>query len=262
MTDEVEVQVETPEFVPTPLDNVMSGEPVAEPAEEAKAETAEEVKAEEPKAEEPADDPKAEEPKEEPKEETTVPLAALKAERQERQDLQRRLDAKDNPVEEPEKKDFFDDPEGAIENLKTEMRTESDTKMLEMMMDLTIETVGEDEFNTKTSIFNDAAAKDPSLLAKISQSKNPILAAYKEGKRLEAFQEIGDDPTAYKAKLKADALEEARAELKADAETTKAAEKAEVDKVRDSLPVDIANENSSGVRGNGFTGPTPLDAIL
>lgn len=254
MSDEVNVE----EFVPADLDAVLSGEPIPETEEVQAEEPTEEPQADDAESSEEAEE-KTEEPVEESKEETTVPVSALTAVRAEKQELQRQLD---EAKKEPEAKiDLFDDPEGALENLKTEMRAEGDEKLLNAMMVLTKETVG-DDFDEKVAIFNDAAAADNSLLVKVQQSSNPILAAYKEGKRLEAFKEIGDDPAAYKESLKSELMAEIKAELKAEAEQAGADRTAKDKALQDKLPTDIANENSRGGRGTEFTGPTPLDQIL
>jgi len=253
MTDVVE------EFVPTDLGVAMGDEaPAPEPVVEVAEEAPEVVEvAEEPAVEEVADE--APEPVEAPVDQT-VPLAALKAEREQRQELQRQLDAQQmEPVEKP---DFFDNPDAAMDNLKNEMRMESDTKMLEMQMELVKQNVGAESYESTIEIFNNAAALNPALITEIQNSKFPVQAAYDMGKKLEVMEGMSNDPVAWKAKVEADALEKARAEVATERATATAEKQAEADKVKAALPVDLANENSSGTRGNGFTGPTPLDNIL
>jgi hypothetical protein len=248
----------TDDHVPTDLGEVFGESPqeeiqVVEEAEEPVAEEAQEPDAT------PADEPK-DVPAE--KEEATVPVAALTAEREKRQALQKQIDDAKEP--ESEKKDFFEDPDAALDDRDERLRRESDNKLVAALEYTARNALGDEVYDAQEAAFIEYAKDNPHVIETLKDKINPIDAALKIGKeqielksKIAELDKIGDIEE-YKAKIR----EEVKAELAADAEKSAEAKEAEAKAVKDKLPIDLANENSSGARGNSFTGPTPLDSIL
>jgi hypothetical protein len=93
---------------------------------------------------------------------------------------------------------------------------------------------------------------DPADYHKVVNSPNRYAAAVQWFARQQAQQEIGDDPAAFKEKLRAQILEELKAEQPA-APTGNGAV----------MPSNLANARNVGVRsGPAWGGPTPLNDIF
>lgn len=99
--------------------------------------------------------------------------------------------------------------------------------------------------------FKAAAAQNPALAAAMHQNPHPWKYAYEEGKRLKFANEIGNDPEAYRKKVRAEVEAEVRS-----ASPQPAAPAAPV------LPQSLAGARSAGARGTTFTGPTPMETIF
>lgn len=104
------------------------------------------------------------------------------------------------------------------------------------------------------AVFYEAAARNPALATQMHASRSPWKFAYDEGKRLKFASEIGNDPEAYRKKVRA----EVEAELKA--QTPAAGQSATP--AAPHLPQSLADARSAGARGTTFTGPTPLDNLF
>lgn len=101
-------------------------------------------------------------------------------------------------------------------------------------------------------VFKEAAARNPALAAQMHANPHPWKFAYEEGKRLKFATEIGNDPEAYRKKVRA----EVEAELKAQPTSQSSAPAAPV------IPQSLADARSAGARGTTFTGPTPFEDIF
>lgn len=92
-------------------------------------------------------------------------------------------------------------------------------------------------------------AKNPALAMQVRNSGDPWDELVKVGKRLMALDEIGEDPSAFRTKLRAEVEAEIRASL-------------QPQKPEQQLPASLAGARSAGSRGATWTGPTPLGSIL
>lgn len=99
--------------------------------------------------------------------------------------------------------------------------------------------------------FKAAAAQNPALAAAMHQNPHPWKYAYEEGKRLRFASEIGNDPEAYRKKVRA----EIEAELKAQQPQSAAP-------AAPAIPQSLADARSAGARGTTFTGPTPMENLF
>lgn len=95
---------------------------------------------------------------------------------------------------------------------------------------------------------------DPADYQKVVGSPNRYAAAVQWFKRQQAQAEIGDDPTAYKAKLEAELREKITAELQGDGQ---------VQQRQPVMPSNLAGARNVGVRsGPAWAGPTPMTDIF
>lgn len=221
-----------------------------------------EVEAVEPEAEAEPTEPVEEAPKEEPTEpeetgvevsppeieetqDTQVPLAALTAEREKRQIAEQQLAAQ-QPVE--QKKDFFEDPEGALNDQKQTF----DESLINMKVDMSVE-LAKTVHSDYAEVVEDGTWKElvqinPSLLNQSFQSSNPAGFAYQQCQSHKLMKEIGD-PTTYKDRMKAEILGEIETEA-----TAKAA--------RENLPESLASTPAATTKAPGWSGPETMEEIF
>lgn len=202
-------------------------------------EVAEETVIEETKEE--AEPPAA---KEETKEQSQVPLASLLDEREKRQAAEKRVEELE-AQKEPEK-DFFEDPEGRLKKLESDLEARTTNRFVDLTVDLARK--NHDDFDEVMAGWKELVDANPGILQQVMSSENPGEESYKIAKQYQSVQEIGD-PKEYREKLK----EELKAELLE--EMKKPDGKA--------LPESLATERNVGSRkGPEFSGPTPLGEIL
>lgn len=205
---------------------------------------------EEPASEPPSDKAKAD--KIEPGEPATIPKARLDAEIAKRKDLEERLsrlEGKDG--EKPEKPDILEDPEGYEQYLDTKLFTER----CAISEELVKSSVGEQEYQKAYEAFEAAVSENPALGYQLRQAPNPAKFAYEQGRKHQFLAEIGNDPAAYKEKLKAELVAEIKAEL--------TAEKPDETPAKPSPPKSLATKPSGPTSpGPGWQGPTPLEELL
>lgn len=262
MTDETTEETATPEFTATPLGAALHGnntgavETASEPdktsetAEEAKPEVkadaekaTEKTEEEAPKSEEA--DKKADEAKE------TVPLATLMEERSKRQALEKKLAGGDK---ETEVVSVFDDEKTALDNVKNEIRQENQQDKFKMSIAMVKQV--HDDFDTVAAAFAEAVEENPSLGEQAANADNPALEVYNLGKKHMQLKEMGDLST-FKERMK----EEILADIAKEKGEVKSEKDEKVVQLKESLPEDLANEQSSGV-DKAVTGPTPLNKAL
>lgn len=130
--------------------------------------------------------------------------------------------------------DFWEDPDQALSGLTGEV----DSKLQNFSLNNSVMIMQSlhDDYSEMEAIFAADAEKNPALVQQMNQSGHPAKFAYEYGKNKAFMAEI-QDPDAYKAKLKAEALAELEAENKA---------KIEAEVKKRSVPGSIANERSSG----------------
>lgn len=153
-----------------------------------------------------------------------VPRKALIEERRKRQEFEKkiaefesRLAELSKPQPPPQQQrqpqpppDPWTDPQGAIEYERQQRAME----LYETRVILSEEMMSQKpDYTEAKRVFIEAANADPSLAQKLVRHPMPAKFVYEEGKRLAALREIGPDPAAYRETLKAQLLEELRAEM-------------------------------------------------
>lgn len=176
-------------------------------------------------------------PAPEKQESGAVPLAALRAEREKRQRLERELEAlrtqqqaapKQQPV------DFFEDPMGVLQATVSQVEQRAKAQLYNVLDAEARETYA--DYDEVMDLVRDKVAENPALRDQIFSSPNPAKAAYRLGKQLNELSAM-QDPAAYRARLEA----EIRAQIAAE-QTNKQAEKA---RAAAAIPPDLAAGRST-----------------
>lgn len=167
----------------------------------------------------------------EPREETHVPLAALKAEREKRQALERRIAEAEaaqraNPEPAP---DFYADPTQFIAQREQQLTQRMHAALEEQARE------AYPDYDDVLAGLKEYAQENPAVIAEVFNAANPALKAYKLGKQISELKAM-KDPGAYRAQIEA----EVRAKIKAEQE---AAEKARAATVA-AIPPDLASARS------------------
>lgn len=180
----------------------------------------------------------------------SVPIAALKDERAKRQQLEAELarlreqQAKQPPMPSP-----TEDPEGYARHV-AEAAFNEKLNVSEMLVrkDHAPEAVDE-----AIALFRAEAEANPALGMKLRTELHPWDWMMKEAAKIKARKEIGDDPAAYRERV--------RQELMAEMQATKPAAPAET--AQPTLPKSLATERSVGARTpDNYAGPPPMDSIV
>lgn len=216
------------------------------------AETETVEKPEDGKPEEDPDEPeKPEAPTapDDPKEEH-VPLAALKAEREKRQNYERRLREIEQQLEKQKeqepKPEIWEDPDGFVAQRVQQVEQQMNARLYGALEAAARE--AHPDYDEVFSVVEEEAKTNPAIRREVFESPNPAMAAYRLGKRLQEFKQM-QDPEAYKAKLKAELKAELQAEMAAESERKK--------KAADAIPPDLSSSRS--VDGSDL--PTPEDVF-
>lgn len=184
-------------------------------------------------------------PAPEPKKEDTVPLAALKAEREKRQAYERELAELRAKQQQEQAPNFYEAPDQYVQHLMAQTQQQATQRLYAALEEQARETYADyDEVFAEVQAH---AAENPAVAPKILNAPNPAVAAYKLGKQLREMKAL-QDPAAYRAALKAEIL----AEVQRDAEVKEAAKR----KVAEAIPPDLANarsaSNDQDVTGDPF----------
>ncbi|KRG65171.1 hypothetical protein ABB26_04995 [Stenotrophomonas humi] len=155
----------------------------------------------------------------EPKEEQAVPYAAMKAERDKRQALERELSELRAAQPQQPAPEFFDAPEQHMQAL--EQRA---TQRLYAALEEQARVVHPD-YDEVFEEVKAAAEGNPAIQQRIFSSANPALAAYQIGKQLREFKRM-EDPVKYRAEIEAEVRTKLEAELKAKEQARAAADAA------------------------------------
>lgn len=188
------------------------------------------------KQEQPAPEVKAETPApgEQAEAEATprhVPLKELQTERQKRQEEARlrteaetraavyerqlaQLLQRQQQQEAPQQQapDWYAEPDRAAQTLQQQVSyqlTQTKVAMSQEFMRSQHKDYPEIE-----QVFTEAANRNPQLWQQLYQHPMPAQFAYQQGKKLKALQEIGEDPDAYRARIKEEATQQVLADLK------------------------------------------------
>lgn len=195
-----------------------------------------------------------------------VPRDALLDERRKRQEIERQyreLQARMQQQPEPENKpDWFTDPESAAARERQQFQQQLFETRVELSETLMREK--HQDYESMRDVFAEAAVRaaeagNPQLQMQLSRSPNPAKFAYEMGRRIHFQREVGDDPGAYREKLKAELMKELGLGHEPGAAPAPQRATAQV-------PRSLAKESSAPPRaGNGrfvSNGPTPLEDIL
>lgn len=149
----------------------------------------------------------------------TVPVAALKDERNKRQELERQLEelkarssvpqptqppveSQPQPTQPAVMPDPLEDPE-AFNKWYTETQEQAQLAQEQAMYNNRVATskmiVSQqyEDYGEAEKVFAEALAMSPDLQRQVVASDNPALFAYQVGKKLMTFNAMGDDPEAY-----------------------------------------------------------------
>lgn len=197
-----------------------------------------------------------------------VPLAALMAERDKRQNFEAEIttlrkqlgdrqqqpaapaQAADAPRAPAKPEDFWLDPMGFINGAVEQVSAESRNKLYSALEDHA--RAVHSDFDDVMKVVEAEAQKNPSIARDILAAPNPALAAYKRGKELMQVQDVLSDPEKFRAQVRA----EVRAELEAEAKA-KAGGDAEAEAKRKALAASIPPDITDSPSGGGSKSAAP-----
>ncbi len=179
-------------------------------------------------------EPKAETPDAQPEAEATprhVPLKELQTERQKRQEQERlraeaegRAAAYERQLQlltqqhqpappQQQEPDWYAEPDKAALTLQQQVQRQ----LVETKVSMSREFARSQfkDYDEHEQLFTQAANANPHLWQQLYAHPMPAQFAYQQAKRLKAMQDIGDDPDAYRNKLKEEATAAVLADLKA-----------------------------------------------
>lgn len=163
-----------------------------------------------------------------PATEDRVPLAALMAERDKRQqeaaarkELERRLAELEANKPEPPK--FYENPELAVDHRVREVEARANQRLFAALEAAAREAHA--DYDEVIAELTEQAQSNPALAQQVFSSPNPATAAYRLGKQLREMKAM-QDPAAYRAKVEAEIRAQLAAEQKAKEDARKAAEAA------------------------------------
>lgn len=206
----------TEDFKQTDLEKLLSDNPATEGAEPPEPAT-EAPKGETQDAEPPAaaDDDGAQTDDEEGP--PLVPRKAVIDERRKRQELQTKLsemEAKIKALSEPKQEqrqpapppDLYEDPEGYTLHQQRQFQRSIFDAKVEMSREMMIEKHA--DYDEVEAVFAEAAKHNPQLAQQLVQSSWPAKFAYEMGKKIKFLIEIGEDPEAYRERIRNEVLAE------------------------------------------------------
>lgn len=214
---------------------------------------AEEAKAEEAPQEEQTGEAEGSTPEPEPPQPQTAPLTALLDEREKRQDAQREaqenarkmreLEAQLKQLQQPKQEapDFFEAPQEAMQFHQTQQEQAFNARMMQQSKFFAERDFGAEVVGEAVAFFD----QHPQMSQQFMNHPSPFHAAVEFYQKQKLADEIGSDPEAYKARIRA----EIEAELQANAKTVQPAKPK-------SPPPSVASAPAQGreeiVAGNGF----------
>ncbi|WP_124485574.1 MULTISPECIES: hypothetical protein [unclassified Burkholderia] len=121
---------------------------------------------------------------------------------------------------------------------------------------------GDSDVDSALEIFQKAVQENPALGAQLAQQRHPWQFMFDQAKRIQAMQEIGSDPAAYRQKLRDEILAELQQQGAAPSAPASAAP-APAAPAAPVIPRSLATARSSAPRSAPvWTGPTSLNDIL
>lgn len=250
------------------LDDVISGN---EPAEVIVDQPAQDVAPVEPQeAQEPAGDTPAEKPADgappapdDDDEEKALPMHVVKAMRKEKNDwkekaltAQARLDERERLEKQQREMSLQQQPQGQQPQMSPEEQFEQRMFIERSNMSQMVAKRDYPDLDEKVEFFVENARNNPALIAEMKAHPHPFEFAYKKAVQLQTLAEIGDDPVAYRERMK----EQLRSELAA----PQPADPAPAAAPRAPLPpASLATARSAAPRNApAWTGSRPLEDIL
>lgn len=184
-----------------------------------------------------------------PPKDDRVPLASLKAEREKRQERDRKLEIVERELAELRQKaqqqpevGFFEAPEQYLQQHVQAVERQATERLYAALEAQARETYP--DYDEVFAELKEQAQENPVLVQRVLSSPNPALAAYKLGKQLREHK-LMQDPEAYRAKIEA--------EIRASLEKEFEAKRAEKFRTADALPPDLAANRSA----DGQFAPAP-----
>jgi hypothetical protein len=145
-----------------------------------------------------------------------IPITALLDEREKRQAAERRAQEIERRLAEIEaqkapKPDFYDNPEAVIAAERAQVQQMLFNERLNMSEMVERQRHGDELVGKATEAFMAAAGQNPALAMELQRQSNPYGFVVSWHKKQQALAEIGDDPAAYRERLR----EQLRAEMMA-----------------------------------------------
>lgn len=251
------------------LDDVISGNELAEVVEDQPAQDIAPVEnlepAQEPKGDAAAVTPPADGAPPAPDdddEEKALPMHVVKAMRKEKNDwkekaltAQARLDERERLEKQQREIQNQQQPQGQQPEMSFQEQVEQRLFVERSNMSQLMAKQAYPDLDEKVEFFVEQAQKNPALVAEMKSHPHPFEFAYKKALQLQTLAEIGDDPVAYRERMR----EQLRSEL-----LTQPADSAAAPAQRAPLPpASLANARSAAPRSSdAWNGPTPLENIV
>ncbi|HKY19572.1 MAG TPA: hypothetical protein VJM31_00010 [Vicinamibacterales bacterium] len=186
--------------------------------------------------------------------------AGIAAERNKRQDAERRvaeyearlraLEAKANPPQPPP--DPISDPQGFAQTFEQKLQLMEINHRVNTSA--AIARMKHADFDQALQDWNGLIAQDQSLYMQAIQQADPAEWAYQHVKRQQLLREVGDDPASYRQKLEAEIRQKLEAEY---------AQRAPAPPVVPAPPPSLASARSNGRMSEPvWSGPPPLSDIF
>ncbi|ALS63618.1 hypothetical protein [Pandoraea apista] len=120
-----------------------------------------------------------------------------------------------------------------------------------------------DDVDDMVKIFQEAVAKNPALGAEMGRQINPYGWMYDQAKRIQAMEEIGSDPAAYRQKLRDELMAEMQAQQSQASTDASTVAQTTAITAQPVIPKTLATARSAAPRtAPAWTGPTALSDIL
>lgn len=132
-----------------------------------------------------------------------APLAAVQDERRKRQEAEARLKQYEQQLaqrrEQTPPPDWYAEPDRAAQVMQEQVQYQITQTKVAMSQDWAREHYP--DYDALESVFTEAADKQPHLWQQLYQHPNPAKFAYQQAKKINALNEIGEDPDAYKQRI-------------------------------------------------------------
>lgn len=184
-----------------------------------------------------------------PPTETHVPYAAMKAEREKRQERERELKERDRRIADYERQleelrngaqpttkqpiEIWEDPDAFIRERVGVVEQQATQRLYAALEAQARETFP--DYDDVFAVVQEHAKTNPAIAQQVLGAPNPAVAAYKLGKQLAEMKQM-QDPAAYRAKVEAEVRAAIAAEEKASAEAKR--------KAAEAIPPDLSSSRN------------------